>query len=513
MPRLVCRLELSRLGHVPKPARGQEIRQRTEMPDTRPSSRQQPSALTTTQSQSQRPTTPEEGEIVESRGSGASIPAVAQDSDSVTAPAKVGSGIGLGAGVTGSVGVGIGVGVGVGVGGRVGIKTDVPDVIKSVDAKPIASMGEAAGTGSGVGSLGAKTSGHGETCELATTGSGVKRKRKESCSSVSSLGTVCSLDTKVKIESKEEKKKRKRKHQEQESLARFSASQHNDAQPTNHEREDKPDMSLLPPPPQRVFYSYFYMQNDVSEDLDSYQEQYLAEAKRLKHSADEESDVTTQGLLYLEGAIYFILTGQAMESAHMSERAAYRIFIATKFQVQPNNSVESNIHIKLLILSLWCQSLIYQKLFNLKKAEIKENHLLLAEYHQKQVLVQPEGQGTPSLSPTPSPAGSVGSVGSQSSGYSSGELANRGLANGQAPVPTYVSVPLSIHNAMQKQHNDMGMLMSSHEKWDKACALVTDKHRDFFIELDETLGPLTPKSSLTDLARYVQAGIKKLRAL
>jgi AF4/FMR2 family protein 3 len=71
----------------------------------------------------------------------------------------------------------------------------------------------------------------------------------------------------------------------------------------------------------------------------------------------------------------------------------------------------------------------------------------------------------------------VGSVGSQSSGYSSGELANRGLANGQAPVPTYVSVPLSIHNAMQKQHNDMGMLMSSHEKWDKACALVTDKHR------------------------------------
>jgi hypothetical protein len=58
----------------------------------------------------------------------------------------------------------------------------------------------------------------------------------------------------------------------------------------------------------------------------SYQEQYLAEAKRLKHSADEESDVTTQGLLYLEGAIYFILTGQAMESAHMSERAAYRMY-------------------------------------------------------------------------------------------------------------------------------------------------------------------------------------------
>lgn len=36
---------------------------------------------------------------------------------------------------------------------------------------------------------------------------------------------------------------------------------------------------------------------------------------------------------------------------------------------------------------------------------------------------------------------------------------------------------------------------------------------DFFIELDEKLGPLTLKSSLRDLVRYVQAGIKKLRDL
>lgn len=92
-------------------------------------------------------------------------------------------------------------------------------------------------------------------------------------------------------------------------------------------------------------------------------------------------------------------------------------------------------------------------------------------------MVQPEGQGTPSLSPTPSPAGSVGSVGSQSSGYSSGELANRGAASGQPQPAPYVSVPLNVHNAMAKQNHHFSLLLSCHDLWDQANALVTDKHR------------------------------------
>lgn len=36
---------------------------------------------------------------------------------------------------------------------------------------------------------------------------------------------------------------------------------------------------------------------------------------------------------------------------------------------------------------------------------------------------------------------------------------------------------------------------------------------DFFIDLDRRLGPLTSYSSVRELVRYVQAGIKKLRAL
>lgn len=147
----------------------------------------------------------------------------------------------------------------------------------------------------------------------------------------------------------------------------------------------------------------------------------------------------------------------------------------------------------------------------MRKHEVKETQKILSDYHQKvsiasdtfEVLrlrdrsrvvetnsvlpwcsqpaqatpVQPEGQGTPSLSPTPSPAGSVGSVGSQSSGYSSGELANRGAASGQPQAAPYVSVPLNVHNAMVKQNYHLGLLFSCHDLWDQANALVTEKHR------------------------------------
>ena len=106
--------------------------------------------------------------------------------------------------------------------------------------------------------------------------------------------------------------------------------------------------------------------------------------------------------------------------------------------------------------------------------------------------------GTPSpLSPTPSPAGSVGSVGSQSSGYSSGELApgqtNPGQnqqqqqqqqraqqqqASGQVAPPAHlnagpcVSVPLNIHSMMQKQNQYFSYLCTCHELWEQADNLV-----------------------------------------
>ncbi|XP_057318917.1 AF4/FMR2 family member lilli isoform X1 [Microplitis mediator] len=500
VPILVCKVDLSRLSHVPRPSRGQELRQRTELPDTRPASRQSV--------KSERPPTPEEGEIIDTPTPPPSIDFRTHvDNHHVTTDQAVLS-----------------------KSKRTESKSELVVTLAGADSKNRAIPG-----GSGL-SSGPTNSSAGASANVITDNTGdrvPKRKRNTSCSSVSSLN-MCSMDSKVKSTSEhKEKKKRKRHHTDKDSnSSRSSSRQQNDIQPTNHEREERSDVNLLPPPvapPQRVYYSYFNHQNDVLEDQDRDQNQYLTEAKRLKHSADEECELTAQGMLYLEAVLYFLLTGHAMESDPVTERSSFTMYrdtlslikyISSKFKSQQNNSPESSIHNKLAILSLWCQSLIYLKLYKMRQHEVKENAKILAEYTQKvstpaqPTLVHAEGQGTPSLSPTPSPAGSVGSVGSQSSGYSSGELANRGnVVSGQPSASTFVSVPLAIHSMLVKQNQHFSLLTNCHDLWDQATLLVTDKHRDFFIELDEKLGPLTLRSSLRDLVRYVQAGIKKLRAL
>ncbi|KAK0167508.1 hypothetical protein PV327_004898 [Microctonus hyperodae] len=514
VPSLICRIELGKIQDIPQLSRGQELRQRTELPDTRPASRQ-----SATKIKVERPSTPEDGEIIDQPPLSTEIyrAPYGDSQQHQTASTDINQ-----------------------INPILCSKNKQSDIIKSermqtssvdVIAKNRAVPG---GSGTATSTIATITNGSNSNPGVITAIGNVidsipKRKRNLSCSSLSSL-SVCSIDSKVKSTSEHrEKKKRKRKHTDKESNTSRSLNRYkNDVQPTNHEREDKSDIKLLPPPAapiQRVFYSYFNQQNQVSDDQDRDQNQHLTEAKRLKHSADEECELTAQGMLYLEAALYFLLTGHAMESDPVTERASFTMYkdtlslikyISSKFKSQQNNSPESSIHNKLAILSLWCQSLIYLKLFKMRKHEAHEYQKILSDYHQKPAqptLVQAEGQGTPSLSPTPSPAGSVGSVGSQSSGYSSGELANRGIISGQPSAATYVSVPLGIHTAMQKQNHHFSLLMNCHELWDQATALVTDKHRDFFVELDEKFGPLTLKSSLHDLVRYVEAGIKKLRAL
>lgn len=108
------------------------------------------------------------------------------------------------------------------------------------------------------------------------------------------------------------------------------------------------------------------------------------------------------------------------------------------------------------------------------------------------------GQGTPSpLSPTPSPAGSVGSVGSQSSGYSSGELrggqAVPSVPSQQPPLASCgpcIAVPLSIHRDMQIQNQHFSALLASHDLWEQADNLVfKSKLKGEIISLKTVKGP------------------------
>ncbi|XP_018367072.1 PREDICTED: AF4/FMR2 family member 4 isoform X2 [Trachymyrmex cornetzi] len=518
VPSLMCKIDLSRISSqiFSNLSRGQELRQRTELPDTRPSSRQRPSSSLATL-QPPRSSTPEEGEIIDTPPPQQQI---------VSDRARIHRSDGL-------------------------LSENDGKISRSViKAQPISSDSKSGGTVLG---------GAGSANSAGTLGSAPKRKRNPSCSSVSSLSPVqCSVDAKTKNTS--EHKDRSRKRQRRHANDGLMSSQ-SDIQPTNHERDEKPDTSLLPPPPlpaQRVYYSYFDPQNEILEDQDRDHDQYLTEAKRLKHNADEESDLTAQGMMYLEAALYFLLTGDAMESDSVTEKASYTMYkdtlslikyISSKFKSQSNNSPENSIHTKLAILSLWCQSRLYSKLYNMRKQEMKEVQKIVNDFNQKQsqqsaaqtTPAQAEGQGTPSLSPTPSPASSVGSVGSQSSsGYSSGgqhpaqqQQQQQPPAQQppvqqppvqqppvqqppvqQPPVNGHISVPLQVFNAMIKQNQCSGLLMNGHDLWDQAIKQARqEENRSFFIDLDRRLGPLTSYSSLRELVRYVQAGIKKLRAL
>lgn len=79
---------------------------------------------------------------------------------------------------------------------------------------------------------------------------------------------------------------------------------------------------------------------------------------------------------------------------------------------------------------------------------------------------QQQQQQQPTISPTPSPAGSEGSVCSKSSGYtSSSELMGAGLS----AAPPSLTVPQSV---IQKQHQYCNYLSQCHELWEMAdlCA-------------------------------------------
>uniref|UniRef100_A0A146LPQ2 AF4/FMR2 family member lilli n=3 Tax=Lygus hesperus TaxID=30085 RepID=A0A146LPQ2_LYGHE len=379
--------------------------------------------------------------------------------------------------------------------------------------------------------------------------SGVKRERRNSASSSSSHASTMRQPPKPAS--------KRKKHGERPSAV--SESSMVDAPPTNHEREkdkdadnrsmevdekrdrtDNKDVSK-----NHTYFSYFEQADDGDLSDNDDKDTYLSEAKRLKHAADKEGDDTAQGMQYLEAVMYFLLTGNTMEHETVTEKAAQTMYkdtlhlikyISSKFRSKQNSTApQALIHNKLEVLSLRCQSLLYLKLFKMRKAEVKECQRVINDFMQKQFdyvfqanppttveqcgsVVQ--GQGTPSpCSPTPSPASSVGSVGSQSSGYSSGELRGAPAAQGQphppvAPCGPCIAVPYPIHLSLQKQTANFNSLLTAHDLWDQADILVhKGKHKEFFIDLDRTCGPLTLHSSLKDLVKYVRVGINRLKEM
>ncbi|XP_076273793.1 AF4/FMR2 family member lilliputian isoform X1 [Rhynchophorus ferrugineus] len=365
-----------------------------------------------------------------------------------------------------------------------------------------------------------------------------KRKRKNSGSSVSSMSTVSSniSHASKKDKDKESNKHKSKRRKEEQDLSKVPQIRTQtesltsiNTPPTNHERDRlAPGLdSIIAPstskgsPVMRVYYSYFESMEENPERELRDQNQYLGEAQRLKKQAVKENNTINQGLLYLEAVLYFLLSGNAMEHENFNDQTPFTMYITTlsliKYITHLTNDITSSLSIrsKLAILTYRCQALLYFKMFKMKKQECMEAQKIISDHYSKQTEQPCPGQGTPSpLSPTPSPAGSVNSVGSQSSGYSSGELTSKVGPPQQSGMTAAggVWIPTHVNNAMIKLNQHYSNLLNYQQMWETADdAVINGRHTEFFIELDRYCKPLTMHSSLIELVRYVQEGIKRLK--
>lgn len=287
---------------------------------------------------------------------------------------------------------------------------------------------------------------------------------------------------------------------------------------------NKSARNLMPPPENKVeaeAAENYATANQVYEDPSANQvkdefQVYMNHAKKLKHEADRDSsNRERQALKYLEAVLYFILCGCTTENRN-DPAAAYTMYKETlnlvRHVTRPLRSAEmtGTANNKLAILSLRCQSLLYLKLYKLRRNELRECQQKLEDLLNNPIKngTSPPGGGASGgggSSPTPSPAGSEESSYSKSSGYtSSGEYTNI-----IPPAPGYnLSVP---HTLMSKQWHYSNYLTQCHELWEMAEVFTTRGHcQDFIAHLDESCGTLTLHSSLKDLVNYTRAGLDYL---
>ncbi|CAB3225411.1 unnamed protein product [Arctia plantaginis] len=266
---------------------------------------------------------------------------------------------------------------------------------------------------------------------------------------------------------------------------------------TNHERTD----TYTGQTP--IYFSYFErLPADALSDEERDHKYYLEEATRLRSAAERSQEPLPRVMLYLESVLCFVLTGRVLE-LELDTKGAFTIYRETieyiksihsmpqRFRASPHDTFN-----KLDILSLRVQALLYLRMFKMYNREVKEYNKIVNEYQQKPALAE----SVSPLSPTPSPAGSVGSVGSgsASSGYCS-------LAH---------SVPAHAHQALLLLNKYYAFLYVAHDLWEQADTLCRLRaNRDLFIAVDRKCGPLSLSSTFRHLVQYVRHAISLLKSV
>ncbi|KAL4230147.1 Has a role in transcriptional regulation [Mactra antiquata] len=385
-----------------------------------------------------------------------------------------------------------------------------------------------------------------ETCSTLT----IKRERHNSASSQHSThSNLSQRSSHSQRSSQSHKHKRARTHDESPSLKPTPSIQtsdrlHSTSHVTSVVKTEPVDTSkqngyssdnMIYNNKQYTSIHHCYLADKEDIDKMSSTESYSKQAKRYKHQADEMKMGLTKFVFYWESSLCFILCGCAFEKDHKIQRASSMYQDILKFighQYQQFQMFDDSEHPEtvciLKILCLRIQALVTLKLYYLKRNETVKMKRILDDNFSKssKSTSQPKppsapsphqpswnrSTGTPSpMSPTPSPANSVCSVGSVGSSDQTPSKICNGTSN-QSQIPAgSVIVPQRIHSITQQYLNNSSHLVQGHEFWNQANSYITsDETRDFFAQLDLVNGPLTLSSSLLHLVRYVRKAVKKL---
>ncbi|XP_056396336.1 AF4/FMR2 family member 2 [Hyla sarda] len=238
---------------------------------------------------------------------------------------------------------------------------------------------------------------------------------------------------------------------------------------------------------------------------------YMQEAKRLKHKADALIEKFIKAVNYADAALSFIECGNAMERDPLEAKSPYTMYSETveliRYAMRLKNftgSAANEGEKKLAVLCYRCLSLLYLRMFKLKKDHAMKYSRSLMEYFKNSSKSSQapspwggNGKNTETPSPmslSPSPASSAG---------------NNSVVPGSSSTGT-VSIPQRIHHMAASHVNITNNVLRSYEHWDMAEKL-TKENKEFFQDLNTVMEPLTQHSTMTDLVRYVRQGLHWLR--
>ncbi|XP_008055135.1 AF4/FMR2 family member 4 isoform X2 [Carlito syrichta] len=239
---------------------------------------------------------------------------------------------------------------------------------------------------------------------------------------------------------------------------------------------------------------------------------YLQEAKKLKHNADALSDRFEKAVYYLDAVVSFIECGNALEKNAQESKSPFPMYSETvdliKYTMKLKNYLAPDATAadkRLTVLCLRCQSLLYLRLFKLKKENALKYSKTLTEhlknsYNNSQAPSPGLGSKAVGMPSPVSPKLSPGNSGNHSSGASSAS------ASGSS-----VTIPQRIHIMAASYVQVTSNFLYATEIWDQAEQLSKEQ-KEFFAELDKVMGPLIfNASTMTDLVRYTRQGLHWLR--